>query len=211
MSGTQEKTAAADAGVETAKLCHDLRQYVSAGMMLAGPQDIAGLDAETRSRLETIARVFEGISELVEQQYVEHRHCGCVDLTVMARDCVEFTRLTSRVPIDLVACRPVVAWANASLLRRAVMNVLNNATRAAGVGGRVSVEVGRHGANAWVEVGDDGAGFGRIPSINGVGMAVVEAAVRSAHGRLVIQSGPFPGTRVRLCLPRQTAGKVTAP
>jgi signal transduction histidine kinase len=210
MIGTQGTSAHVDSSVETAKLCHDLRQYVSAGMMLADPREAPDLDAATKRRLETITRVFEGISELLDDQYAGHRRCGCVDLTAITRDCVEFTRLVSRVPIDVVPSRSVSAWANASLLRRAVLNVLNNATRAAGVGGRVSVEVGRMGNNAWIEVGDDGAGFGRIPSVNGIGMAVVEAAVRAAHGRLEIQSGPAPGTRVRLLLPRRPVAEAAS-
>ncbi len=98
--------------------------------------------------------------------------------------------------------------ANEPLLRRAVLNVLNNGARAAGVGGRVRVEVGRHGNDAWLEVSDDGAGFGRIPAVSGIGMGVIEAAARSAGGSLEIYSGPTPGTRVRLRLPRACPGEI---
>jgi signal transduction histidine kinase len=187
---------------ETATLCHDLRQYVAAGLVLAGMREVSGLDPEVRRRLDNIAKVFEGIREALEQHDDQLVRPTPVDLADVARDCVAFTRLMSKVPIDTVLPRHVEACANLSLLHRAVLNLLSNATRAAGVGGSVCVEVGRLGGDAWLEVRDDGAGFGGIPAVNGLGMAVVESAVRSAGGRLEINSGPGPGTRVRLRLPR---------
>lgn len=205
MSAAQGIRPEADEGAETAKLCHDLRQYVAAGMMLAGMREVPGLDPDTKQRLATIARVFEDIHSLLDDQMRGHQRATAVDLADLVQECVEFTRLVTTVPIDVVLSGPAEAWANPVQLRRAVLNVLHNATRASGVGGRVTVEAGASGHHAWIEVGDDGAGFGRIPLVNGYGMSVVEAAVRAAHGRLEIYSGPAPGTRVRLRLPRAQA------
>jgi signal transduction histidine kinase len=187
---------------EATTLCHDLSQYVAAGLILSGSSEISDLDAGIRQRLETIAQLFQGIKEAVEQHNGQRPVSTRVDLAEVARDCVAFTRLVSKVPVDSLLSRHVDAHANSSLLHRAVLNLLSNATRAAGAGGRVGVEVGRRGDEAWLEVRDDGAGFGRIPAVTGLGMAVVESAVRSAQGRLEIMSGPGPGTRVRLLLPR---------
>lgn len=50
-----------DHGVEMARPCHDLRQYVAAGTMLAGMLEVVGLDAETKPRLNSIVHVFLGI------------------------------------------------------------------------------------------------------------------------------------------------------
>lgn len=208
MSGDQETAARADQGTETAKLCHDLRQYVAAGMVLSGSREAAGVDAETKRRLDTIAHIFEGMSDMLDEEYHVRPRSTSVDVAVVVRECVELTRLVSKVPIDTDLPGPTEALANPSLLRRAVLNVLNNATRAAGVGGRVNVEVGRDGDDVWIEIGDDGVGFGRIPAVSGLGMAIVEAAVRSSHGSLEIVSGPAPGTRVRLRLPSVCAGGV---
>jgi len=198
----RQTTAEGDRSAETAELCHDLRQYVAAGMMLAGMREVGGLDAATRRRLASITQVFEGISGLLEEEYHEERRSRSIDLAIVVEECVELTRLVCTVPIDVELAATTYACANPSLLRRAVLNVLNNATRAAGIGGRVSVKVGTAGHHVWVEVGDDGAGYGRIPSVTGLGMSIVEAAARSARGRLEIYSGPGPGTRVRLRLPR---------
>ena len=205
MNGLQQIRPDVDQGAETAKLCHDLRQYVAAGIMLAGKRDVPGLDPDTKRRLATIARVFEDIHGLLDDQLRGQQRATAVDLAVLVRECVEFTKVVTTVPIEVELDDSAEAWASPVLLRRAVLNVLHNATRAAGVGGRVTVTARASGSHAWVEVGDDGAGFGRIPVVNGYGMSVVESAVRAAHGRLEIYSGPEPGTRVRLRLPRSRA------
>jgi signal transduction histidine kinase len=210
MNAIQQSSPGVDEGAETARLCHDLRQYVAAGIMLAGMRDTPGLDPDTKRRLAAIARVFEGINELLEDRYADQRRGTTVDLTVVVQECVEFAKLLSTVPIDTVLHGPVAAWAHPVLLRRAVMNVLSNAGRAAGVGGRVTVRTGEAGTHAWVEVSDDGAGFGRIPAVNGYGLSVVEAAMRASRGRLEIYSGPTPGTRVRLRLPRPRTGSASS-
>jgi signal transduction histidine kinase len=203
MSAISRATPEVDETAETARLCHDLRQYVAAGLMLVGEAEESGSDADTAWRMSTIARVFEEISGLLDEHADGERRATTVDLAVVVAECVEITRLMSKVDIEIGPdSRPAFATARPALLRRAVLNVLNNATRAAGAGGRVTVTVQRTAEHAWIEVGDDGAGFGRIPGINGYGMSVVEAAVRAVDGRLEIRSGPGPGTRVRLRLPR---------
>jgi signal transduction histidine kinase len=192
-----------------AALCHDMRQYAAVGLALTGSRDLDALDSEDlRVRFDAIANLFEEIQEAIEETEGQRARSAPVDLCRVARDCVADTKLVSTVPIDTVLRGRVEALANASLLRRATLNMLNNATRAAGVGGRVRVEVGRRGVHAWLEVSDDGAGFGRIAAVHGLGMAVVDAAVRSAGGRLEINSGPDRGTRVRLWLPRPLPASV---
>jgi signal transduction histidine kinase len=94
-----------------------------------------------------------------------------------------------------------MAFGDKALLRRAISNILDNASRAAGTAGRVRVCVGVDGADAYVEISDDGAGFGGITHGTGHGLQLVAAAVRASRGRLEISSGPGPGTTVRLLLP----------
>ena len=206
--GTRGSTSATDDGAEAARLCHDLRQYVASGLILAGTRGAEALDTDTSRRLAAIATVFERIEDLLEQQARGERRSAPVDLTKVAQECVELTALQSTVSVDAVLLSRMEVMANEALLRRAVLNVLNNAARAAGVGGRVRVEIGLHGNDAWLDVSDDGAGFGRIPAVSGLGMGVIEAAIRAAGGCLEIHSGPAPGTRVRLRLPRARATEI---
>lgn len=211
MTGSHGAGCALDERAEAASLCHDLRQYVAAALMLADQRSAPHEQAEVDRRLATIAQVLEDVNGLIEDYSSGQRRAVPVDLAVMVQECVELARLMSTVPIELgTDPGPVHATATPALLRRAVLNVLTNATRAAGVGGRVTVTARRAGEHALIEVTDDGAGFGRIPAVNGYGMSVVEAAVRAAHGRLEIHSGPGPGTCVRLRLPRpRVAGRAS--
>lgn len=211
MTGSHGAAYGVDDGTETAGLCHDLRQYVAAGLVLADQRSAPWKDVEFDRRLATIAQVLEDMNGLLEDYSSGLHRAVPVDLAVMVEECVELAKLMSTVPIDLgTGPGPVHAKAAPALLRRAVLNVLTNATRAAGVGGRVTVTTRRVGEHALIEVNDDGAGFGRIPAVNGYGMSVVEAAVRAAHGRLEIHSGPGPGTCVRLRLPRpRVAGRAS--
>ncbi len=99
---TRGNTPATDDGVEAARLCHDLRQYVASGLMLAGMRGVDGLDTDAGRRLASIATVFERIDDLLEQQARGDRRARRVDLTKVAQECIEFTELTSTVPIDAV-------------------------------------------------------------------------------------------------------------
>jgi signal transduction histidine kinase len=67
--------------------------------------------------------------------------------------------------------------------------------------------VRRAAGGAVVEVTDDGDGFGRIPSVSGQGMSIVDQALRTCHGRLEITSGPGPGTTVRMLIPTPRDGE----
>jgi signal transduction histidine kinase len=195
---------------ELIQLRHDLRQYVAAGLLLTQLPDDELLDPGVRLRLQRINQLLDRMRELTatpvapEEPSPERR---AVDLVELVDECVSYARVTRDVTLYVSADGPVEALVDPVMLRRAVNNVLDNATRAAGATGRVRVRVDRLRARAVVEVTDDGDGFGRIPSISGQGMSVVDQALRACHGRLEISSGPGPGTTVRLLIPSQGDGR----
>ena len=89
-----------------------------------------------------------------------------------------------------------------TLLWRALANVVDNATRAAGQAGRVEVVIGQ-ASQTVIDVIDDGPGFGNgPPGTASLGLQVVDIAARilrrqparCIHPRRV-------GTRVRIALP----------
>lgn len=85
-----------------------------------------------------------------------------------------------------------------------MLNVVENAARAAGPRGQVVVTV-RHDGN-WVRVivEDDGVGFGRIPAGTGLGLAVTRTNLRAVRGRLSIgMTWRLGGGCVAICLPLQ--------
>ncbi|MGY1681889.1 sensor histidine kinase [Geodermatophilus sp. SYSU D01176] len=87
-------------------------------------------------------------------------------------------------------------------LRRCVMNVVDNAVRAAGPDGSVAVSVQCHADVVEVVVEDDGPGFGRVPRGTGVGLAVTRHALQSIGGGISVGHGPGgKGARAVLSLP----------
>ena len=120
-------------------MCHDLRQPLAAIMMLAAAASAeAGVSDTTRVRLEQITVEAEWMSSIIRE---------------VPRPAPPPRTSTSRHrPPDAsdagrgdVACqmqlpdRPVRVRANATLVRRAVANIVDNACRAAGPAARVDV------------------------------------------------------------------------
>jgi signal transduction histidine kinase len=190
------------------RLCHDLRQFVGAGLLLSRMPGDEDLSEEVRHRLDLIHQQFASIAEVVTAEAgartaPEQPTDWILDLVELVDECVRVVQLTHRVSVEVSAVPTAAAYGDPALLRRAVSNVLDNATRAAGDAGKVTVQVGTDDGETWLEVSDDGAGFGRIKRGTGHGLRVVNSAVRASRGRLEISSGPGPGTTVRLRLPSQ--------
>lgn len=95
----------------------------------------------------------------------------------------------------------VNAAAHPVALRRAVANLVGNATRAAGPSGSVRIVVRRDSGATMVSVEDSGPGFGRIEKGLGLGLPAVARYVARCGGWLDCGSGGLGGARVRLWLP----------
>ncbi len=184
------------------QLLHDLRQYVAAGILLSAPGRW-GPEDHGPERLERIHEVFLRMDELTAQPDPEQRQIWVVDLVQLVDECVSLARLAHGIPFNVEGPPRVEASCDPVLLRRAVVNVLDNATRATGASGHVRVIVSNRPGEALVEVSDEGEGFGRIPSGSGLGMSIVDQALRACQGSLEIISGPGPGTTVRMHIPSQ--------
>jgi signal transduction histidine kinase len=181
------------------RLCHDLRQFVAAGLLLSETR--AGQEQTGQTRMTLIHQQFGAIAELLAAEFDSSHGVAAINLTRLVSECVDVLRLTHRGQIATTRSTQLLVHGEQALLRRAIANMLDNACRAAGPSGTVTVRVELDGDEARVEVCDDGAGFGGISSGTGHGLQVVAAAVRACHGRLEILSGPAAGTTVRLCLP----------
>ncbi len=100
------------------------------------------------------------------------------------------------------------------LLRRAVINLVENAIVAAGEHGRVHVRLCAHDSDWVVEVVDDGPGIDQRklellfePDVttretgSGLGLPIVREAVAALGGRLDVSTELGKGTRFSLTLP----------
>jgi signal transduction histidine kinase len=186
------------------RLCHDLRQYVSAAALLAGMPTDDDVPPEVQARLVKIGEALEVGSAMLDAQLRPPlAHKAPIDLAAVVEGCIRLLTATSTVPVVAELAGPAMVVGDEVQIRRAVGNLIDNAIRAAGQGGRVRVRVHNQDLHACVQVDDDGAGFGRVPPGNGQGMAVVSSVLHNVHGRLEIASGPGPGTTIRMLIPVQ--------
>jgi len=195
-----EDTARADDST-LSSVCHDLRQYVAAGLVLSQVADAGEPQNDAPVRLSTIHTLFDQIGLLVNAIGETRPSRTEVHLLEIIDECVQIARATLGLEIDARIAPTATAFGDPVLLRRAVTNVLDNAARAVGENGTIDVLVSDSGDECVIEVTDDGLGFGQTPRGSGQGMSVVASAVFACHGRLELVCGPARGTTIRMVLP----------
>lgn len=191
---------------QLASLCHDLKQYVGAALIVSSVPEDAPLESEIRRRFDLIQQTLTHAATLLESARLETPpRLVTMNLKALAEECAGVAEFRHKVRLeDVTEIAPLVT-ADPTVLRRAVDNMIDNASRAASEHGQVVVRVGSAGDRVWIEVSDDGPGFGAIVSGTGHGLSVVNSTARSYGGRLEISSGPEPGTTVRLSFPLATS------
>jgi signal transduction histidine kinase len=190
----------------TREVVHDLRQpavcisaLVASARASVGPDDelswqLDGIDQQVGVLLATVASLLDA----------DVGGTLVAPLGAFAADVVTAARL-SAPQVTVVATRglasaPTVRGAPTDI-RRALTNVVDNAVRAAGPGGRVEVAVERDGPDVQVVVQDDGPGFGRIPPQRMIGLRSAVRCLESAGGSLEVgDSRRLGGARVVLGL-----------
>lgn len=141
-----------------------------------------------------------------------------LDLVELLHDIVEPYRLRG-MKIDLRASGPLPLQARALSLRRAIVNLIDNALRYAGIEHRIDVHPARHGNEIWIEIADRGPGipetetermrhpFTRLDEARsntkgaGLGLAIVERVMRAHGGQLDLLAREGGGLRAILRLP----------
>src|SRR5437588_8366457 len=196
------------------EVCHDIRQPIAGVLALAGAVLAdADVSPEARSRLEQIMELAEWQSDVVENWLevavgdvteTDGRTDAVrvVSAAAAAKRLVWAGNLTLIVPPQLVFVQlhPVV-------LRRMTANLLDNATRAAGASGTVTVEVSRWDSRMLLAVEDNGPGFGwlvkdeGLAKGHGLGLSAVARHAVQFGGRLECGRGSLGGGRVSLWLP----------
>jgi K+-sensing histidine kinase KdpD len=196
------------------EVCHDILQPVAGVLALAGAALVeADLPAGVRSRLEQIVELAEWQSDVVENW-----------LEAAAGDAAPVADRTDAVQVVNAAAaaerliwagnltliwppEPVVIQMSPVILRRMTANLLDNATRAAGPSGTVTVEVTRCDSRMMLTVEDDGPGFGSsirgegLAKGHGLGLSAVARQTIQREGRLETGRSSLGGGRVSLWLP----------
>jgi signal transduction histidine kinase len=188
---------------------HEIRQPVAAVLALA---EAARMHPDATPELQTyLDRIVQQATQISETTRsvlnLDHLRSPAqvmVRLEDVLDEALEPFRLTwSGTLVRQATESSLFVLGDAALLRRSIVNVVENATRAAGPYGTVRVDVRDTGAQIAVQVDDDGPGFGKISSGTRIGLAMTRRAVESMGGSVRVSSSPGAGgTRVVLTVPQ---------
>ncbi len=135
-----------------------------------------------------------------------------VDIVTLVRETVNSEQLTyaRQIIVHQPDQEPRYVMAAGTRLRRALANVLANATRAAGPDGHVKLIERAAGNAELIEIMDDGPGFGSMAAGNttGIGLQITEQILVECSGRMEVERLPSNQTLVRLLLPVMADGRV---
>jgi CheY-like chemotaxis protein len=179
-------------------LCHDLRQPLAAILLLAGSEG-----GDVQNRMDKILDQARWLSDMVEGVIggaADDRPMN-VDVADLASRCVVRARHTARCHIEFVGTGRTMAVAAPVALGRAVGCVLDNAVRAAGPGGAVTVLVTGADSEITIRVIDDGPGLGKVPTNHSLGLTITRALVSACGGAFELKPGATGGAVAQIVLP----------
>lgn len=181
--------------------------------------------AKKQQLLTTIDRCAENIADLLLISRLETAGNGkykSISLTDIAFEVTELGKTlgeTKRIQVEANISPTLDVTADASMLRRALTNVVHNAVLYSPVGGRVTIALVASGDKVVFSITNEGKGisktelakiftrFYRASSSRGVagsglGLAITKAIVENYGGTISITSNPGKITTVTITLPR---------
>ena len=178
-------------------LLHDLRQPLAAILLLAGTE--AG---DVSRKLEVITGQARWLADLVETVLSGAAGDEVVrtDIAPLVQGVAARAGATAECPITLEGPDELQVWARPVALSRAVACVLDNAVRAAGSCGHVSIRLSTELDGAHITVSDNGPGLGKVAGRTSLGLTTTRAMVAACQGSFGLRSGEGGGAVADICL-----------
>jgi len=208
----------------SAFVVHDLKNLVAQlSLMLRNAERHRNNPAFQRDMLMTVGNVVERMNKLMLQLRTEATPVEKprpVNVETIIRDvCAAKSEQNASIDMDLAA--GISAVGHADQLEHVIGHLVQNALDATADHGKVSVRLRRDDDAAVIEVADSGVGMTpefirdrlfkpfQTTKATGMGVGVYESSqyVTELGGRILVESAPNVGTRVRVVLP---LGKNTA-
>lgn len=218
-----------------ATVSHDLRAPLTFIRGYASMLPLAGdLTEKQQEYLEKIFAGIEQMSALVENLLnlqrieagigLEERPCHLGALLVEAVDGMRARAVAKGLVLTIEASEPApVIWGDATLLRQAITNLVDNAIKYTPAGGKVSVGLRVFGREVHISVADTGVGIAPEDQVrlfekfyrirhrgmddtpgSGLGLAIVKSIVERHGGRVWVESQPGRGSTFTIALPIRT-------
>ncbi len=195
-----------EGGLTMRGLMHDLgHQMMTLSLLADSVRDDSALSADSRRRMELVMQEMFRIVDVIADSIAADAGPpapGTVDLRELARDVAQLAGLTHDTTVTVEPGRPVLIRMGSTQLWRILVNLVDNAVRAAGPGGRVMIRIEQE-RDTVIEVTDNGRGFGGGPAgAAGLGLTVVRQLLDAAGGRLEVTDAPGRGTCMRVIVGR---------
>jgi signal transduction histidine kinase len=184
-------------------LLHDLgHQMMTLSLLTDSLRADSAMSPDSRQRtqvvLQEMFRAMDLIADVVPGGSAGGHEPGTVDVRHLASEVAQLARLAYGATVTVQPGGAVRLHADAGLIWRVLTNLVDNAVRAAGSSGEVTIAV-QAGHATVIEIADNGPGFGQGPhGTSGLGMAVVRQLLDGAGGRLEIIARQGGGTCVRV-------------
>lgn len=189
-------------------LLHDLgHQMTTLSYLVEAVRADSPQGRDSGFRLELLAAEMSRVLDLIDHGiyglHSDHRpdEQVTVDLRPLAGQVARLAAFAHEADVVLLPGPEAVVQASPAILWRVLTNVVDNAGRAAGHGGRVTLAVSQS-AETVIEVADNGPGFGAgEPGMASLGLEIVDSLLASCDGTMEVRSGEGGGTVVRIVLP----------
>jgi signal transduction histidine kinase len=190
-------------------LLHDLgHQLMTLSLLAESIRTDAAVSAESAQRMELVRQeTFRAMDMITDHMSVaDPGPAGAdpdpVDIRDLAGQAAQLAELAYGTTVVLCPGRPTFIPISPAALWRVLSNLVDNAARSAGPGGRVEIRIGQE-IDTVIDILDDGPGLGRAPGgTAGLGLSVVRQLVDGADGRLEMTDRPEGGTRARVVMCR---------
>jgi signal transduction histidine kinase len=217
-------------------ISHELRtplSIIKEGVDGILDQLVGPVTPEQQKYLTTVKNNIDRLARIVNQTLdISRIEAGkliarpaALDLREIVNEAVErFGGKAKEKEIELGALlinRPITAYADPDMLRQVLDNLLGNALKFTGNGGRISVDAAKKGKEIAVSVVDNGMGMTkedqsrifkrfvqlvRIPGAGekgtGLGLVIVKSLVEAQGGRIWVESEPGKGSKFTFTIPQ---------
>jgi signal transduction histidine kinase len=192
-------------------LLHDLgHQMTTLSYLVEAVRGDVVLPDDSGFRMELLSLEMTRMLDIIASEVPDAREAedvGAINLAAVIGQVTELAGFAHEASVTMLPGPLVGVEASAALLWRVLTNVVDNAARAAGPGGKVEVEIRQEETRAGdpdavIDVTDNGPGFGNgPPGTASLGLGVVTALLESCGGRLDVQVPEAGGTRIRITIP----------
>lgn len=214
----------------SANLAHEIRTPIGilmgeAEIALSRQRNIEEYERILESSLDEFKRLSRTIDSLLFLAWADSREVKLKMEAVQVSDEIhnlhDYYADFAQGRAFMILCDPdATVWADATLLRRALSNLIINAIRYSPEGGIITIRVEKTGENVVISVADNGIGitpdnlehiferFYRVPSSttlhakgSGLGLSIVKSIMELHGGTVSIESKLTIGTTVTLTFP----------